>query len=57
MKQVMTKRPWACMMPKPKELRALLEKVRASMEQLVPVGYQDSTGFHFGVQYASALAD
>ncbi len=57
MKQVMTKRPWACLMPKPKELRALLEKVRASMEQLVPVGYQDSTGFHFGVQYASALAD
>ena len=31
------------------KFRALLARLRAQIEELVPMGYQDSAGFHFGV--------
>jgi hypothetical protein len=29
----------------------LRARLRAAMERLAPVGYQDETGFHYGIQF------
>jgi hypothetical protein len=31
-------------------LAGILAKLRASLNNHIPLGYQDETGFHFGVQ-------
>jgi len=49
MKQVMTKRDWERLALGPTKFQAFLARLRARIEVLIPVGYQDHTGFHFGV--------
>jgi hypothetical protein len=49
MKQVMTKRHWTRLEHCAMKFCALLARLRARIEELVPMGYQDSAGFHFGI--------
>jgi hypothetical protein len=50
MKQTMTKRQSLLVIALASMVNGLAAKFRAAKEKIVPVGYQDETGFHYGVK-------